>query len=188
MQLCLQTAFFKSRLYGFGGRSWFHSQICHCCGKQSAYASQLKSCGLQGLGPRGPPLLLSNCNWKQLFQSTAWEIRNSCPQLPNPLGFYQAWYNPLEIRNMKIMMKPNEYFLVSKFCSAWIPSKPVITVTHQLIREQFLPRDRSSRKAGPKGQAGSVQWPAFCPTPGCANCLTAQILKFISVTSTVSVT
>lgn len=115
MQLCLQTAFFKSRLYGFGGRSWFHSQICHYCGKQSAHASQLKSCGLQGLGLRGPPLLLSNCNWKQLFQSTAWEIRNSCPQLPNPLGFYQASYNPLEIRNMKIMMKPNKGIF-------WFPS------------------------------------------------------------------
>lgn len=77
---------------------------------------------------------------------------------PQPTGFLSGFVQPIRDQKYENHDETKQgYFLVSKFCSAWIPSKPVITVTHQLIREPFLPRDRSSRKAGPKGQAGSVQ-------------------------------
>lgn len=60
----------------------------------------------------------------------------------------QAWHDPLEIRHRKITMKLG-YLLFSKFHSPWILSKPVIIVSHQLIREPFLHGDRSFWKAGP---------------------------------------
>lgn len=156
MQLCLEIAFFKKQLYGSGGVSWFHSQFCHCYGPHGAQAGQLKSCKLQRLGLEGPPRLLSNCNWKQLLQRTAWEIRNSCPQLPKPLGpthersdIGKSWWNRTRV-------------------SVWLPARPEIIVTHQLIRKQFLPSDQSSRKAWPQSRTGSVQDPSFPPALRCA--------------------
>ena len=44
--------------------------------------------------------------------------------------------------------------------------------------------DRSSRKAGPEGRAGWVQWPAFLPTPGYADCLNCSnsVISAVPVT------
>lgn len=42
MLLCKHHSFQRC-LYSFGGTGCFHSQVCHCYGKQAAHASQLKS-------------------------------------------------------------------------------------------------------------------------------------------------
>lgn len=64
---------FQRCLSSSGGTGCFHSQVCHCYGKQAAHASQLKSSRLkraQAAAATTVKMLFGNCPLRELYKES----------------------------------------------------------------------------------------------------------------------
>lgn len=95
---------FQCWLYSFGGAGCFHSQVCHCYGKQAAHASQLKSYRLKrarAAAATTVKVLFGNRLLRELYKESKIQGRDEGLML----------FHFLAMTNMKNLLSQNKTFL-----------------------------------------------------------------------------